>query len=818
LNVLPAASDTLSVYIVPSFETEVATTITRTVSVLGPDGQPAQGASIKARFGILGDSWVSAPVAVTTGSDGRAKFVAPLPDWFARFNDPGLYIKVDAEQDTLRGSATSYLDLTAQRAAMSGMTQLVSPDLNLAVVSRSTADGLVRVRLVLIDQTSPEGDVLVEVVSPSGDKYGYSLDMARLLDATLNIPQRYAGGNLTVRAAGKPGARTLPLMPARNPEANLRVIVPFSLTAGSAIPVRLGLTSIEGVGIGGTVSVWLRRVSGDVSPAVSGSQDWKPGLSLSPNGTLNTTLQAPNTPGLWYVMAQAATPEGNNTVNWSVVRVMPGPWIQLPPAGEAVAGEPHPFSVVVHNPTADSLITGIRTSAQGDFQVEDAGSQPVDVAAGSWKRIDWRVLSGKPGAGSVAFSFMPSSGASGSWALDLRSLANPRTDTTYTSGMLDGERSVGVAVPWGLSDDSVRLEVRVSNALLPALAGIVTDLRSVTTVAATDGVSAAAARLSAPASVAGAYAHLNSTLPSGLALSGVERSLLMQQIYSAQHADGGWGYTLDGTGASSVRKTAEMLLAFHRMSTYAGGDALTPDQGVISRATAYLSSEIGRPLNANADADALDERAFGFYVLSLFGTVSAEPVRAMLAYAASDLGERGLSIDGQAWLALALWQVGNGADAVALLDQLLLSEQSTSGPVSAPLLDALVAGLQSLPASAMRSSDLPDYDAYANRCAHALMEARRGAGWDSTSATSDAVWALSRYATAEGAVPLGSAGAPTLTLGDRQVQAAPLPGNPGTLSVVLSGAELRPGTNWLKLKSSSTGQAIYYSLTLIATR
>jgi hypothetical protein len=413
---------------------------------------------------------------------------------------------------------------------------------------------------------------------------------------------------------------------------------------------------------------------------------------------------------------------------------------------------------------------------------------------------------------------MPSSGASGSWSLDMRSRANPRTDTTYTSGVLNGERSVGVAVPWGLSDDSVRLEVRASNSLLPALAGIATDLRGTTTALATDGVSAAAARLSAPASVASAYERLNSTLPSGLAPSGVERSLLMQQIYSAQHSDGGWGYTLDGTGASSVGKTADVLLAFHRLSAYTGSSsALTPDPDVIDRAVAYLSREAGRPLPANPDAGALDERAFGFYVLSLYTSVSAEPVRALMVYAASNLGGQALSTDGQGWLALALWQIGNGADAVALLDHLLLTEQDSSGHVSAPLLDALVVGLQSLPAG-MRSSDRPDYETFARRYAHDLMAARLGAGWDTPSATADAVWALSHYAAAEGEAPQGGATVPTLTLGDRQLQAATQPGNPGTLSVVLSGAELRPGTNWLKLKSSSTDQAVYYSLTLIATR
>ena len=84
--------------------------------------------------------------------------------------------------------------------------------------------------------------------------------------------------------------------------------------------------------------------------------------------------------------------------------------------------------------------------------------------------------------------------------------------------------------------------------------------------------------------------------------------------------------------------------------------------------------------------------------------------------------------------------------------------------------------------------------------------------------TADAVWALSRYAAAEGDGIQAGVDTPTLMLGDRPVQSSGLPGNSGTLSVLLSGAELRPGTNRLKLKASSPDQVVYYSLTLIATR
>jgi len=498
-----------------------------------------------------------------------------------------------------------------------------------------------------------------------------------------------------------------------------------------------------------------------------------------------------------------------------VVRVTPGPWLQIPPLGATTAGVPFAFSVLAYNPTADPLSTGLRASTEGTVQMADADSQSVDVAAGSWQRLQWRAMSSKPGEDHIAFSFMPSSGAGGSWALEMHTQPNSSINTTYTAGVLTGERNVGVAVPWDLSDDNIRLEVRASTSLLPALASIATDLQS-NTVADTDGVSMAAARLSVPASIASAYARLSSSLPNNVTLSSVERSLLLQQLYSAQHADGGWSYTLDGAGVSSLRKTAEVLLAFHRQSAYPGGVA--PDQVVITRALDNLSNEVDRPVGVNPITDKLDEHAFSLYVLSLYGRESAEPVRSLLAYATSDNDGHTLSINGQAWLALALWQVGNSADAVALLDNILLAEQGTAQPAAAPLLEALVVGLQSLPAGGARSSDLPDHAASARLIVRAMMEAREGAGWHTPALTADAVWALSRYAAAEGDSSQAGADTPTLLLDDRPVQTGGIADNSGTLSVVLSGADLRPGTNRLKLKASSADQVMYYSLTLIATR
>ncbi len=370
VDVTPAHVSALSVYIVPSADLESeGAAITRTVSVLGPSGQPEAGALITATLGIRGDSWLSNPVTAVTDADGFATFVVPLPGWFAMYNDPGIYLKVDAQADTLHGDDRSYLDFTSQQAALSGMTQLISPDRNVAVVARPSPDGNYSVRVVLVDQQAHAGDILLQAAAPDGETHNYSLDMARHLDVTVDVPWNYGGGSLTIRAAGKGGGRVLRLMPIQTPDTHLQVTVPFTVTAGASVPVGLVLTTTSGVGPGGTASIWMRPVSGESSER---ALVWQPALSLDVSGTLTTTVQAPNSPGLWYVMASAADPAGDQAVSWGVVRVLPGLWVQLPPAVEGKAGDQQAFSVSVYNPTADPLSTALSATVRGGAQV--AGS------------------------------------------------------------------------------------------------------------------------------------------------------------------------------------------------------------------------------------------------------------------------------------------------------------------------------------------------------------------------------------------------------------------------------------------------------------
>ncbi len=274
-----------------------------------------------------------------------------------------------------------------------------------------------------------------------------------------------------------------------------------------------------------------------------------------------------------------------------------------------------------------------------------------------------------------------------------------------------------------------------------------------------------------------------------------------------------------GTEASPYRDVD--MAVVNRGLVYPGkaGTEASPyrdvDMAVVNRGLVYLYNQLNRPVGADEDTDALDSRAYGLYVLSLYGVLQPEMARPFIAYASANGPGGRLSEAGQAWLALALWQAGSTQDALALLDHLLavLSPAGSSGPGTdqpgtlAPVLEALVMA---------SGHDRSTYQPAAARYVRALMESRQGPGWGDPATTANALWALSRYAIQSGEQPLP--GSPVIFLNDHPLQAAGRGNSADTISVVVGGDVLAAGTNWLRLQAPTTGQTLYYSLTLKATR
>lgn len=815
----PTPDDTLSVLIAPTPDiSEEAGLITSTVSILGQVGEPAAGALLTATLGIDGDTWAGQPVTSTVGTDGRTTIVVPLPVWLHKDSDPGLYLRVEARRAELWGSDMQYLDLTSTGAAQSGARQLASPQLGVAVTSYPMSGGSIRMQVSsLLTDTSTSttpltGDLLISAQAPRGE---HLIRYVHVDDGTaIMLPARFAGGVVSFFRAGVSGSRELALMPGQGGGLRLRLSAPQTITANATMPLDFDLMDAEDQPMSGRASVWLRRVSGGTE--ADSLQSWEPSIELQATTTTTSTLQAPNEPGLWYVMAEAATPDGGLARTWSVVNVTPGLTIQMPPAQSTVAGEPQSVWTVMFNPGDKTLTPRLEMLGNGSV-TPLSGEQTIEIESGSWHSIGWRFVAQTPGASALVLSSPHDSSSLGTYTLRIKASRNPRTNATYSSGVINSERNVGVQVPSGLIANAIQLQVRASTSLLPALASIAGDLPAQTDSTG-EGVAIAAARLSAQYSVASAYHQLDVQPPAGTELLSVERSLLIQQLYSAQHADGGWGALLDGSGPSSITSTAQVLLAMRRHDIASGSDPQPVlDKDVIKRGIAYLSSEVTHPVGEEATTSVLDVRARGFYILSLYAELEPQWARTFIVYASYSSQKRGqgLSRDGQAWLALALWNAGQQEDGLALLDRLLSTEPDIQQAVSAPWLESLVAAShRQIGVGSNRANST--YELAATKVAHALMAARQGAGWSNPSETADAIWALSRYAVQANDKP-GTA-APALTLNGQVIQAPSQQNDPATISIVLTGDALHAGTSWLKLRASSSEQPLYYSLTLLATR
>ncbi len=819
LQVTPLSTDTLSVYLAPGPSAwDGSMSITRTVSVLGTNGEPASGALFTATLGIQGDSWASTPVVAATDGQGRASISLPLPAWASAYNEPGLYIHVESASSDLRGSASQFLDLTSIRSAQLGTRQLVSPGLDLVAIAMPMSDGAIHLRLVRMGQQDIKGDVLVLAQARMGKQFSQSLDLsARGDDVTLTLPGSYAGGMVSFYRAGVALSRELELLPKESSDTFLRVAAQPTVVAGAPMSLTLSMVDSGGQSLAGTASLRFVRVAGSLPE--EGSTGWEPSISLEASGPVTVTVASPASPGLWYMMASAATTDGRDVSAWSVIQVLPGPYIQLPPPQKVQVGTPHQLSVAVYNPGKERAASDISASVEGSLRLVGDKTQSLQIDPVSWNRLNWQVVAGQPGLSGLALSFSPNAHIAGYWSLDVQVQRNPSTNTSYASGMLTGEQTVGVVVPSGIPEDGLQLEVRASTSLLPTLASIAAGMDDEAPRTGEEA-SLAAARLSDKASIAAAYRRSGSDYSASVALSSITRSLLLQQLYSWQHDDGGWGQSAPGSGPSQVTTTAQVLLGIRResLSWADGGSAPQPavDTSVVSRGLDYLSSQMVRPVEGLTTTAALDERAYGLYVLSLYGALQPDSTRALIAYTSRTDSGASLSSAGKAWLALALWQTGDTAEGTLLLNKLVSDQPGAESGAQAPLLEVLITASATARQGKTGAQDASTYDSAARAYAQSLMASRQGTGWRTPSDTADALWALAHFAVAFGEKALP--GTPILTLNDHPVDVQTASSDGSTVSMALPGSALHPGTNWLKLKAPAIGQPLYYSLTLRATR
>jgi hypothetical protein len=799
--------DTLSVYVVPALP-EVAGTerITRMVSVLGPEGEPVTAALVTATLGISGDNWISEPVTATTDGAGRATFVATLPKWATRNADPALLMTTEVRSGEHYGRHSQYLDLSNLESLQANVRHLVSPSLDLRAVARVMEDGGIEISLSRLDVEGGPGEALIIAQSQAGETAYRLLDPAAA--TPLVLPEKFRGGRLLLKRAGREGTRDMPLPLGLSADLSLSVV--SDLEPGAPVSVTLSLASDATSYSPGVATIWFRRLGG-ASLGLE-SYDWVSDFEMSPTGITTGTVTVPGEPGLWYVMVEVARVDGKRALTQQLVRVLPGIGIQVPPPLASRVGELNRAVIVVHNAGKKTLSSGLRVEGDPDLRVSGGGSQAIDVASGAWQRLEWHYTPQQAGAAGMTFAFMPSAHIGGSWRLSVTANESDRASVTHFAGATTNLQRVGVQVPSGLSTEGVRLEVRTSTNLLPALASIATG-----PLGNGGDETEERARPASLASVSEAYKRTGFVPPDTLEMDPLQRATLLDMLYGTQQPDGGWGNM--GGSVSSITTTAGVLLSLKREALAEGvpgrQSAITAQPEVIRRGLDFLSREALRPPQETTEA--LDARAYTFYALAVYGELGPGIARPYLRYSAAGLGTEGLSRTGQAWLALALHYSGDRIGARMLLHR-LLNEGAREAGEATPMLELLVLAGE-VPAEAeakadRQGDDEPDYLEAAQSYVRLLMAGRRGSGWGNSRDTADALWALSRYAIRNGEKAQPTT--PNLTLNGRNVEGKPGPAR-GTVQIALAGDVLAAGTNWLELRPAVPGQTLYYSLTLRAT-
>lgn len=842
LIVTAPRSDSLNLAILPSADYTVSNplALTRTVSVLDDAGLAAAGTTLTATLGITGDDWASQPVTATADSDGQAVFAVPLPAWAARYTEPGLYLAVEAVAGTKQGSDTQYLDLAVEGESGAAEPHLVAPAMNVEAWAHTNQDGSTDIYLdnLAADLGSlSTGDVLLEAQGSSGAQLSQVVSLQAGI-TSVRLPAEYEGGAIGILRSGQQHARRLQLATARSRDLTLNVAAPITAQVGTTISVALQLKDAGGQALAGVASVWMRRAAPGADSSEQQTQ-WEPSIRLDATQGTALTLTMPTTPGLWSIVAQAADQSGQADQAQATVRVLPGLTLQAPSTAQAQDGKDATFSVVAHNPTTHPLAFSVTASAGAGLTLQN-GRQGGSIEPGGRQRLVWTYTGAAPGQTLLHLQLTGDSSASGSYDVPVQVAPSQESNATYTSGQLTGERDIEVQVPSGLASSGVHLEIRAATSLLSALDGMALELPAAGPQQG--GVAQAAALLAAAPAVNAAHRRAEGADKAALKQSATERSLLLQQLYSAQHKDGGWGTDLDGAGAvtsaSQVESTVSVLTAIRRLNL-ASADETSDTQAlpavsetVIQRGLQYLSAALGRPLGAAPGTAALDVQAEGLYALALYGIAAPEQIRPLMAYAGETGASPRLSNAGLAWLASALWQAGDTDDALVVFDRAIAGHKAVDAAdeaALAPMLElALSAGEAERNAVTPRAGHKRDagaYDTLAQGYANELMSLRQGLGWSNYGVTAAAIWSLSLLA--EQQPPQNKPGVPSVTINDLQVQMAPstaggqaadYAGDASSVSVLLSGDTLHAGANLLKLFAPTQDGTLYYSLTLKADK
>ena len=532
---------------------------------------------------------------------------------------------------------------------------------------------------------------------------------------------------------------------------------------------------------------------------------WFPGLATDANGEVTVTIALPDNLTSWRLTARAVT--ADTQVGEAVLNVITRQDVVLRPQlpRTLTTGDSLNLSALVQNfsDQPQTLTVGVMIprplpSAGTPISITSVLTQVITLTPGETRIVGWSAEAIGVGTAELTFYAHNDNGPGDAVALMLpvRPLSIPDVTTTIGQFTTTGETQHLASLLWpenALPNSTVRIELSRS------IAGTMLDGLAYLTGFPYGCVEQTMSRALPTAVVARAFNQLGLGTPALQADLTAKIDASIQRLYGFQHNDGGWGWWHDDN--SHDYQTAWVIFGLSVMAD--AGYAIDPN--VITRGADWL----------NAHLDQMDSytRAYALYSLAIAGHGNLDETLAL----ADDLAE--LDAFSQAGLALALWELGETAQANGVLDYLATTATASgsfvywqgSGDDGTYQGKTMASDTRTTALVLSAFSQIRPGQPLEAGIVRWLMAARRDTGWGTTNETSYTILGLTDHLLAVQAADGSSATTYGILLNGVLVGQGTL--EPGALSaeIELAAADLQPGINSIELTHSGFG-LVYYSL------
>jgi alpha-2-macroglobulin len=397
-------------------------------------------------------------------------------------------------------------------------------------------------------------------------------------------------------------------------------------------------------GIGGGAGAGDAVFMPDVRQEFPDTALWEPGLRTGSTGEVQVTLRLADSLTTWVADARAVT-EGTLVGHGTAEFIVTRPLLVRPVTPRFfIAGDQADVAALVHNNTATELEVAVRL--ESNLEMAPSGEHEVRIPAGGRVRVAWTVNVPDGGLDAALLTFSasgggyrdaarPSVGREPDHALPIYRYESP--DVVSTSGALTGAGSpVEVVLVPTEAGSASSLTVRIQPTLAAGMLESLSYLERFPHQCTEQLVS----RFLPNAVTARALRDLNVPNPE---LEAQLRAVVpgaLEELYSRQTQDGGWGWWQERSSDLQVSAYATFGLI---QAQRAGFDVSAQR---LARATGYLQRQLRQRVETKAGSL---PQAFALYVLAEAGVAWPEGVDAALLEAREDL-----DVTGRAYLALAL--------------------------------------------------------------------------------------------------------------------------------------------------------------------